>query len=155
MTDDVRRDVLRIYAAVDAAVREAGPRCRASGECCRFEEYGHSLFMSHFEAELLLRTAPPYMKPVTTAGCPFQVGGLCTAREARPLGCRIYFCDPGYEARMVEITEKAVGALKRIAERHDAGWRYDRLHVYLNEAERPQDVPAASMTPPRRSLPMV
>ncbi|MBY0514534.1 MAG: hypothetical protein K2P78_11560 [Gemmataceae bacterium] len=147
MTDDVRRKVWRVYAAVDEAVAVAGPRCDASGRCCRFTEYGHTLFMSHFEAELLLASAPPYVKPVTRDGCPFQVGGRCTAREARPLGCRIYFCDPRYAERMTEITEKAVARLKHIADKYDAGWRYAPLHVFLNEAERPQDVPADTMTP--------
>ena len=60
MTDEVRREVLAVYAAVDAAVAAAGPRCDASGRCCRFTEYNHTLFLSHFEAELLLESAPPF-----------------------------------------------------------------------------------------------
>jgi len=148
MTDEVRRELLRVFAAVDDAVAAARPRCDASGRCCHFTEYGHTLFISHFEAELLLQSAPPYLKPVSRDDCPFQIGGLCTAREVRPLGCRIYFCDPAYEARMVEITERVIARLKRIAEKHDTGWRYAPLHVFLNEAERPQDVDTNTMTPP-------
>ena len=67
-------------------------------------------------------------------GCPFQVNNLCTARETRPLGCRIYFCDPAYQGRMAEITEEAVAALKRIADAHDTGWEYAPLHHFLNAA---------------------
>jgi len=26
-------------------------------------------------------------------GCPFQVNKLCTVRSARPMGCRLFFCD--------------------------------------------------------------
>jgi hypothetical protein len=157
MTDDVRAKVLRVYAAVDEAVADAGPRCAASGDCCRFTEYGHTLFLSHFEAELMLASAPPYVKPVTRDGCPFQINNLCTAREARPLGCRIYFCDERYADRMVEITEKSLAVLKRISDHHGTGWRYAPLHAFLNEADRPQDVPAATMTPTRsrRPLPVV
>ncbi len=157
MTDEVRAKVLRVYAAVDEAVGSAGPRCEASGACCRFTEYGHDLFLSHFEAELLLASAPPYVKPVSRDGCPFQIGGLCTAREARPLGCRIYFCDPGYAERMIEITEKSITLLKRIADAHDTGWRYAPLHTFLNEADRPQDVPATTIESvhSRLSLPVV
>ena len=59
MTDDVRWEVLAVYAAADAAVRAAGPRCDASGRCCRFTEYGHTLFLSAFEAEILLESRPP------------------------------------------------------------------------------------------------
>src|SRR5262245_23903506 len=95
----VRAQVLNIYAAVDAAVAAAGPRCDASGRCCRFKDYGHTLFISQFEAEILLENAPPFAQPVDEAGCPFQVDGLCTVRETRPLGCRIYFCDPNYQDR--------------------------------------------------------
>lgn len=137
MTDDVRAKVLAVYAAADAAVAAAGPRCDASGRCCRFTEYGHTLFLSHFEAEILLESAPRYATPVTRDGCPFQVGTLCTARDARPLGCRIYFCDERYTETGNQITEDAVSALKRIADDHETGWRYAPLHMFLNEAERP------------------
>ena len=70
-------------------------------------------------------------------GCPFQVGNLCTAREQRPLGCRIYFCDPAYQDRQGEITEAALRQLKRLADEHGTGWRYAPLHFFLNEVERP------------------
>lgn len=139
MNDELRRRVLSVYAEVDAAVAAAGPRCDASGRCCRFKEYGHTLFLSRFEAEILLDTAPPYSKPVSADGCPFQVGGLCTARGERPLGCRIYFCDPGYQDRQNEITEHAVARLKALADEFGTGWQYASLHVFLNAADRPQD----------------
>lgn len=152
MTPSTREAVERVYATVDAAVAAAGPRCDSSGRCCRFEEYGHSLFLSQFEAEILLETAPAYVKPVTRAGCPFQVDNLCTARNERPLGCRIYFCDPAYQDRQNEITEQAIAALKRIADDYGAGWRYAPLHVFLNEADRPAVSEAGN---PRLSLPIV
>jgi Fe-S-cluster containining protein len=135
MTDELRRRVLEVYAAADAAVGAAGPRCQASGRCCRFKEYGHTLFLSRFEAELLLETAPAYDQPVSPDGCPFQVGGLCTAREQRPLGCRIYFCDPDYQGRQTEITEDAIARLKEIADEFGTGWEYAPLHRFLNAAE--------------------
>ena len=154
MTPAVRDAVLDVYAAVDRAVAAAGPRCDSSGRCCRFEEYGHTLFISHFEAELLLETAPHFEQPVSRAGCPFQVHGLCTARNERPLGCRIYFCDPSYQETGQRITEDALSQLKGIADEHDAGWRYAPLHVFLNECVRPAP-PADTMVPARLSLPMV
>src|SRR6476469_4074508 len=128
MNSELNRRVLAVYADVDRAVAAAGPLCDASGRCCRFTEYGHTLFLSHFEAELLLEAAPPYPTPVSADGCPFQVHGLCTARESRPLGCRIYFCDPAYQERMAEITEEAIAALKRLADAHGTGWHYAPLH---------------------------
>jgi hypothetical protein len=144
---DLRREVLEVYAEADAAVRAAGPRCDSSGRCCRFTEYGHTLFISQFEADILLESAPSYSKPVTRHGCPFQIDNLCTARDARPLGCRIYFCDPAYQDTGNRITEEALTRLKRIADAHDAGWRYAPLHVFLNDADRPRDAAPDSMTP--------
>jgi hypothetical protein len=157
VTPELRYRVLDVYAAVDTAVAAAGPRCDASGRCCRFAEYGHDLFLSHFESELLLETAPPYARPVTRDGCPFQVDNLCTARAERPLGCRIYFCDPAYQGTASRITEDALAELKQLADEFGTGWRYAPLHVFLNEADRPNTTAAgsSSMTPDGRiSLPL-
>src|SRR5437764_12628981 len=97
MSDALRRQVLELYQDVDRQVAAAGPGVVASGRCCRFKEYGHTLFLSNLEAEVLLHGAPPYDRPVTSDFCPFQRGNLCTAREPRPLGCRVYYCDPNYQ----------------------------------------------------------
>lgn len=148
---NIRDRVLAVYAAVDAAIAAAAPRCEASGRCCRFEEYGHTLFLSHFEAEILLESAKAYTKPVRADRCPFQVDNLCTARAERPLGCRIYFCDPNFQHRQQEITEAAIAELKRIADDAGTGWRYAPLHDYLNESA-PAEI---ASTMPRRSLPLL
>lgn len=139
MNTDLRRRVFEVYAAADAAVAAAGPRCDASGRCCRFKEYGHTLFVSHLEADVLLAAAPPYELPVSGDFCPFQVDDLCTAREPRPLGCRVYFCDPDYQETGNEITEAGLRRLKALAAEFDAGWRYAPLHVFLNEGRDPAD----------------
>jgi Fe-S-cluster containining protein len=154
MTDIVRQKVLEVYAKADAAVAAAGPRCDASGRCCRFTEYGHTLFISHFEAEILLETARPYTVPVSRDGCPFQIDGLCTARDSRPLGCRIYFCDPAYEKRMNEITEEAIAQLKNIADTHKTDWQYAPLHHFLNAARRTPAPPTDTMNPPGSRFPL-
>jgi hypothetical protein len=154
MTDLVRQKVLEVYAQADAAVAAAGPRCEASGRCCHFTEYGHTLFISRFEAEILLESAPSYSTPVPSDGCPFQVEGLCTARDSRPLGCRIYFCDPAYEQRMVEITEATIAQLKAIADAHQSGWEYAPLHHFLNGAVRTAASPNDSMKAPDSRFPL-
>ena len=77
----------------------------------------------------------------------------------RPIGCRVYFCDPVYTETGNAITEEAVAKLKRIADEHGTGWRYAPLHVFLNEADRPTpDKMTRSDFPPsdrRVGLPMV
>ncbi|HEY8503150.1 MAG TPA: hypothetical protein VIL46_01110 [Gemmataceae bacterium] len=151
MPPDLHQRVLSLYAAVDRAVAAAGPVCGASGRCCRFAEYDHTLFLSRLEAEVLLAAAPAYEKPVSPDFCPFQRDNLCTARDPRPLGCRIYYCDPSYQETGSRIMEDALRELKRLADEHGLGWRYAPLHVFLNEAERPP--PPAADTPDRDNIP--
>jgi hypothetical protein len=135
MTADVLRARVReLYAAADREVAAAGPVCDASGRCCRFKEYGHTLFVSGLEADVLLAAAPPFAGPVSPDFCPFQDGNVCTAREPRPLGCRVYYCDPSYQETGNAITEKYLRRLKELAEEAGAGWRYAPLHVFLTEA---------------------
>src|ERR1700729_3429024 len=116
MSEPLRRAVLQLYAEVDREVAAAGPVCIASGRCCRFKEYGHTLFLSNLEADVLLASAPPYDPATATADfCPFQKGNLCTARDPRPLGCRVYYCDPNYQETCNAITEKYLRRLKELA----------------------------------------
>jgi hypothetical protein len=132
MNEDVRQRVFRIYEDAEREIAVSGPVCVASGRCCRFKEYGHTLFISNLEAEVLLSGAPSYEQPVTTDFCPFQVDKLCTAREHRPLGCRVYYCDPNYQETGNQITEKYLRKLKDLAEESGEAWRYAPLHAFLN-----------------------
>lgn len=137
MSESLHRQVLELYQEVDRDVAAAGPVCVASGRCCRFKEYGHTLFLSNLEAEVLLHDVPPYdPEKVTPDFCPFQHGNLCTAREPRPLGCRVYYCDPNYQDTCNDITEKYLRRLKELALAHDVPWRYAPLHQFL-QGERP------------------
>jgi Fe-S-cluster containining protein len=135
MSEETRRQVLQLYADADREVSAAGPVCVASGRCCRFKEYGHTLFLSNLEAEVLLHSAPPYERPVSPDFCPFQKGNLCTAREPRPLGCRVFFCDPNYQETGSLIMEKYIRRLKGLAEEAGLTWHYAPLHHFLNHPE--------------------
>src|SRR3954466_1131721 len=102
------RDALHaVYAELDAEVPGLGPRCELSGRCCRFAEYDHTLFLSAPEADLLLEEAPSPVRPLDAGEtCPWQDhAGRCTARGARPLGCRVYFCDPAFESHAPRLSE--------------------------------------------------
>jgi len=134
MSTELRRQVLELYQDVDRAVAAAGPVCVASGRCCRFKEYGHVLFLSSLEADVLLAGAPAYEQPVSADFCPFQKDNLCTARQPRPLACRVYYCDPTYQEIGNRITEDYLRRLKGLAARHGVAWRYAPLHTFLNTA---------------------
>src|SRR5437867_10674708 len=152
MNGGLHRRVLELYREVDQNVAAAGPVCVASGCCCRFKEYGHVLFLSNLEADVLLAGAPPFEPPVSADFCPFQKENLCTAREPRPLGCRVYYCDPGYQETGNQITEKYLRRLKELADEHGVEWQYAPLHIFLNGARGPS---AAETPDDRTSLPVV
>src|SRR5438876_4505879 len=134
MDERIRRRVLELYHDVDQAVAAAGPICVASGRCCRFKEWGHVLYLSNLEAEVLLAQALPYERPVSAEFCPFQKDNLCTAREPRPLGCRVYFCDPSYQETGRRISEEFIHRLKELAREQGVDWQYAPLHHFLNSA---------------------
>jgi hypothetical protein len=145
MSAAVRRAVLELYRDVDRDVAAAGPVCVASGRCCRFKEFGHVLYVSNLEAEVLLAAAPPYDPgAVTPDFCPFQQGNLCTAREPRPLGCRVYYCDPNYQGTGNRLTEAYLGRLKGLADAHGVAWRYAPLHHFLARPEEATTGPPTS-----------
>jgi len=133
MKTDLRHQVLELYREVDESVAAAGPVCVASGRCCRFKEYGHVLFVSNLEADVLLADAPSFEPPVSPDFCPFQKDKLCTAREPRPLACRIFFCDPNYQETGNRLTEEYLRRLKELARANDIEWRYAPLHEFLNQ----------------------
>src|SRR5262245_55351804 len=134
MDDDLRRRGLEIDSEADASVAAAGPVCVASGRCCRFAEYGHVLYISNLEAEVLLDGAPRYERPVSPEFCPFQKDKLCTAREPRPLSCRVYFCDAAYQNTGHQLTETYLRKLKELAGATGREWLYAPLHHFLNNA---------------------
>jgi Fe-S-cluster containining protein len=131
------REPLRLlYAELDATVARIGPVCRLSGRCCRFAEFDHTLFVSAPEAALLLADAPAPARPLDGgATCPWQdPNGQCTARDVRPLGCRVYYCDASYQDHAAEVSETFIARLKRLVEALDLPWNYAPLHHHLHHA---------------------
>ncbi len=150
------RDALRaLYEALDADVARAGGVCALSGRCCRFAEYDHTLFLSAPEAALLLVDAPAPSRPLDDgATCPWQDDqGRCNAREARPLGCRVYFCAPtAYEERSHALSETYIAHLKTLAREHGLPWDYAPLHHHLQRARSEGRFPVGNDAGPVTSV---
>ncbi|QDU62548.1 hypothetical protein Pan216_34150 [Planctomycetes bacterium Pan216] len=134
-----REKLISLYESIDEQISEAGPRCEASGKCCRFKEFDHTLFLTEPEAELLLEPGLPPGPHDGTIGCPYQVGGLCTARERRPVACRTFFCDPSFEEKMVTMTEDSIGRLKAWHRESGRAWTYRPLAYFLGDQRAPQE----------------
>ncbi len=132
----LRESLRAVYDDLSVDVAQAGPVCDLSGRCCRFAEWDHTLFLSGIETDMLLAEAPPACRPLDGGmTCPWQdEQGRCTARESRPLGCRVYFCDPSYQERGQVLSETYLGRLKSVADAHDQPWSYAPLHHHLRAA---------------------
>ena len=85
---DELRDIL---SQADAAIAQKSPLCKGCGKCCDFAKMGHRLYVSTGELALLSSIPPP--KSAKPLQCPYQINGQCKARDRRPLGCRVYFCE--------------------------------------------------------------
>lgn len=91
--DNVLQAIDVIYSDLQAEIDRRRPVCQLSGRCCRFDEYGHRLYVTTIE--LAAFGAPPWPATAmpTPGGCPFQIGKLCGVHAIRPFGCRVFFCD--------------------------------------------------------------
>ena len=127
----VQNDLCRLYDQLDAEVAAAGPQCQRSGRCCRFTEFGHTLFLSKMEADLLFQQALPENSRLDGQCCPYQVENSCLARPRRALGCRVYFCDSQFADWLGALSEKYIRQLKALHEIHRIQWDYRPLNLHL------------------------
>jgi len=93
---EVRLAVGNLYLAVQDAIDLRRPVCAVSGRCCRFDEFGHRLFVTTMELATFVHDLAQLRAPGAdsqTHACPFQHDRLCSVHAIRPFGCRIFFCD--------------------------------------------------------------
>jgi len=137
---EVRAELEAVYASAAAEIAARGPACWASGRCCNFEKSGHLLYVTGVEAAYTVwmgrERADTQAKPnpslrsglsltvVREGACPFQEGNLCGVHEIKPLGCRVYFCDRSAQAWQQELSERLLGEIRAIHERHGIEYRY-------------------------------
>lgn len=145
----LKAGLLQIYDDLARDLKQLAPVCDLSGRCCRFKEYGHRLYLTRTEAELLLEDGLPAAATIDEDGCPFQQGLLCTAREKRPFGCRVFYCDPRYAGQAEKLSEKYLAQLRLLHDQTDTPWEYGELFPYLQAvAQSPSDAtPAATHDP--------
>jgi hypothetical protein len=67
---------------------------------------------------------PQFFATDRPLGCPYQVAGMCTAREARPLGCRVYFCDENAQGWQNALYERYHAKLRDVHARFDVPYEY-------------------------------
>ena len=89
---DVRTAIDALYVHLHDVIELRKPVCDASGRCCRFEEFGHRLFVTTMELAVFASQVKSI--DVASRGCAYQVDGLCSVHVIRPFGCRMFYCDP-------------------------------------------------------------
>lgn len=123
--DDLEAALCALYAEVDAA--HAGWSCDATTDCCHFARTGREPYVTSIEVRLVERAvrargakldarrslplagrSPP--SQVDERRCPMlDDGGRCSVYEARPFGCRTFYC------------ERATSG-ERVSQRQINGW---------------------------------
>lgn len=102
-----------LYRELEAELAALAPRCELSGRCCNFPASGLTLFSTDLELAHLA-AATPLRAGRDAQLCPWWVEGLCTAREGRPLGCRVYFCDESKADELAALSERYHARLKQL-----------------------------------------
>jgi Fe-S-cluster containining protein len=122
----VRAAIAAVHRRIADAVADRQPRCDQSGRCCRFDAFGHDLYLTGLEIAVFLRhaPAPPAPSPphahaltvLTDPGrtCPYMLDRACTVHAIRPAGCRIFFCQPGTQAWQQDLYEACLDDVRRL-----------------------------------------
>jgi Fe-S-cluster containining protein len=100
--------------------------CVVSGRCCRFEEFGHRLFVTTLELARFVHDVGSIAVPDAWdgTGCPFQKAKLCTVHAIRPFGCRMFFCDATSTEWQNAAYERFHADLKRLHEQFEVPYFY-------------------------------
>jgi Fe-S-cluster containining protein len=122
---DVALQMKQLYESADLFITDQKPTCWNHGDCCQFEKYGHRLYVTSIELAYFRQGhRDNWLTPNGSGSCPHQIGGRCMAREHRPLGCRIFFCDPNAQAWQGPLYERSIVELKRMGSALGIEYRY-------------------------------
>ena len=156
---EVRDAVAAVYADLQSQIDARKPVCTASGRCCRFDEFGHRLYVTTMELAAFThglrgagpssgRNARPGDGLALPSGCPFQIDGLCSVHPIRPFGCRVFFCDATSTDWQNGQYERLHKELKRLHETLAVPYFYVEWRQALAALEIDADRP----TQPKSSL---
>ena len=120
------------YGELEAEISASNPVCRRSGNCCHFAKFGHRLYASRAEALYFAFRHGVPDGPFSHDSCPFMRENSCTAREGRPLGCRVFFCDPSWKGRDSELSEKYIRRVGQLSDRLGISWDYRPFMEHLD-----------------------
>ena len=112
------------FAETDRLVAQEPATCWNKGNCCKFGQFGHRLFVTTLEACYYLSQGDP-PPPIESDSCPHAFDGKCHARDRRPLGCRIFYCDAIAQAWQGPLTEERLARLRTMHDELDVPYFYE------------------------------
>src|SRR4051794_21709175 len=86
---DVHSAITNLYQDLQTQIDQRRPLCILSGRCCRFEEFGHHLYVTTLELATFLHDLQALNLPTPSpnpGGCIFQKNKLCSVHTIRPFG---------------------------------------------------------------------
>ena len=128
-SDQIIERVESIYQWIDQQLSQLDTSCRACGNCCDFESFGHKLYITTPELLYFQHHLEEPVKAMTADICPYRIDGKCSVYSFRFSGCRIYSCQ-GDSEKENELCELVIGKLKSLCDKHDIPYHY----VYLKNA---------------------
>ncbi len=134
MLGRLRRIYLQANRAVAGTLAAAdGPavRCLGGGGCCKFDLFGHRLFLTVGELALLTSEPPTNLDAARRRRCPYQLGGRCTAYRRRPLGCRTFFCRDEKKIPLQRVHEHFHGLIRRLHQSRSIPYGYGELPGFI------------------------
>ncbi len=132
--DKIRSDLTVLYRDLDEELRRyRHPECETCGQCCCFTEWGHELWVTQFELDLLI-SEHGLRRPTGEGVCPYLSDGLCQARSGRALSCRIFTCK-GDQSELESVHEKYLSRLRELARSEGLDIYYGELLTSLAEIE--------------------
>lgn len=143
-----------IYREIAQATGERTPRCDRSGRCCHFEQFGHRMYVTGLEVATFLKRLNRTISPADLAraerdgACPFLEHGECSVHDIRPMGCRIYFCDPQAQEWQNELYERSHQRATELHTDHAIPYRYGEWRRMLGLVLGAEEVAAAEANSP-------
>lgn len=129
----VDSSIRSLYRRFDLQVARHGAVCWVSGRCCRFDAYGHRLYVTGLEIAWFLQQVDLPQPQGPSDSCPYQHEGVCSVHSVRPLGCRIFYCQKGTERWQQDLYECYLDEVKVLHERMNISYRYMEWRVGLEE----------------------
>lgn len=140
-TPEIDAALRRCYDDLAADIARRSPTCWISGKCCKFHSHGHLLYVTGLEIAWTVRrldsSAMHRLKdfdPPGADGCPFQIDKMCSIHAIRPLGCRIYYCDPAAKEWQNPVYEMFLNRLRSLHDQQGLEYRYMEWREGLRQA---------------------